>query len=249
MKEILAINHTGCGEPIVLLHGWGMSASVFDSLRDFLAGYREVITVDLPGYGNSQWCPSLSFEDQAALISEHIPAGTLFGWSMGGLYATEIARQNPDRFDRLILVCSNPCFVRRNDWSSAVDESVFDAFALSLERGWTNTIKHFLSLQMLGNADGRHLVRELMAKLKHTGEPELAALDFGLNLLKTADTRSVLSSMEMPVEMIFGNRDALVPISVAKEISKVNSKIRVESLADAAHAPFLSHTAQIAAMI
>ena len=53
----------------------------------------------------------------------------------------------------------------------------------------------------------------------------------------------------MPVDMIFGKRDALVPISVAKEISEVNSEIRVESLADAAHAPFLSHTAQIAAMI
>lgn len=249
MKELLAISRTGCGEPIVLLHGWGMSASVFDTLRDLLAGYREVITVDLPGYGKSQWHPSLSFEDQSALISEHIPAGTLLGWSMGGLYATEIARQNPGRFDRLILMCSNPCFVRRDDWDSAVDESVFDAFALSLEQGWSKTIKHFLSLQMLGNADARILVRELMAKLKYAGEPDVAALSFGLNLLKAADTRSVLSSMEIPIDMIFGKRDALVPIRAAKEISEVNPKIRVESLADAAHAPFLSHTAKIASMI
>ena len=249
MKEKLSISRIGQGKPIILLHGWGMSASVFDPLRDLLAGYHEVITVDLPGYGKSLWHPSLSFEDQAALISEQIPAGTLLGWSMGGLYATEIARQNPDRFDRLILMCSNPCFVRRDDWAAAVDETVFDAFALSLERGWASTIKHFLTLQVLGNSDARHLVRELIVKLKLAGEPDAAALRFGLNLLKTADTRSVLSKMKMPVDMIFGKRDALVPISVAKEISEVNSEIRVESLADAAHAPFLSHTAQIAAMI
>jgi pimeloyl-[acyl-carrier protein] methyl ester esterase len=249
MKEILSINRTGRGKPIVLLHGWGMNASVFGPLCDLLAGYREVITVDLPGYGKSQWHPSLSFEDQAALISAKIPAGTLIGWSMGGLYATEMVRQNPDRFDRLILMCSNPCFVRRGDWGSAVNEEVFDAFARSLEQGWSSTIKHFLSLQMLGNSDARHLVRELIVKLELAGEPDPAALDFGLNLLKTTDTRSVLSKVKLPVDMIFGERDALVPISVAKEISDVNSRIRVESLADAAHAPFLSHTAQIAAMI
>jgi pimeloyl-[acyl-carrier protein] methyl ester esterase len=249
MKEKLSVSRIGQGKPIILLHGWGMSASVFDPLRDLLAGYREVITVDLPGYGKSQWHPSLGFEGQVDLISKQIPEGTLLGWSMGGLYATEIARQNPDRFDRLILMCSNPCFVRRDDWEAAVDEAVFAAFALSLERGWASTIKHFLSLQMLSNSDGRHLIRELMDKLKFAGEPDAAALRFGLNLLKTTDTRSVLSEIEIPVDMVFGKRDALVPISVAKEISKINSKIRVESLADAAHAPFLSHTAQIAAMI
>lgn len=249
MSGILSVSRVGRGKPIILLHGWGMNASVFGSLRDLLAVNREVVTVDLPGYGKSRWHKSLSFEDQAALISEQIPAGSLLGWSMGGLYATEIARQNPGRYERLILLCSNPCFVRREDWRSAVDESVFDAFAESLEQGWANTIKHFLSLQMLGNLDARRLVRELMVRLKNAGEPNAAALSFGLNLLKAADTRCVLSEMEIPVHMIFGKRDVLVPIGVAKEISEVNPEIRVESLADAAHAPFLSHTAQIASMI
>jgi pimeloyl-[acyl-carrier protein] methyl ester esterase len=49
--------------------------------------------------------------------------------------------------------------------------------------------------------------------------------------------------------MIFGRLDALVPASVAKEISEVNSNIQVDLLLDAAHAPFLSHTAQIASMV
>ncbi len=246
-------NRSGQGEPIILLHGWGMSASVFDPLRDLLTlshrHQREVIAVDLPGYGESQWDESLSFEDQAALISEQVPEGILLGWSMGGLYATEMARQNPGRFNRLILMCSNPCFVCRENWPFAVDESVFDNFSQSLQRGWRDTIKHFLSLQMLGNPNARPLVRGLMIKLEQAGEPDAAALRFGLDLLKSADTRSVLSRLEIPIDMIFGRLDALVPVSVAKEISEVNPKIQVELLPDAAHAPFLSHTAQIASMI
>jgi pimeloyl-[acyl-carrier protein] methyl ester esterase len=237
------------GEPIILLHGWGMSASIFDPLCDLLSEQRDVVTVDLPGYGQNQWDGSLSFEDQAALISEQVPEGILLGWSMGGLYATEIARQNPSRFKRLILMCSSPCFVRRDNWPFAVDESVFDAFAESLQQGWRGTIKHFLSLQMLGNPNARQLVRDLMIKLEQSGEPDAAALRFGLDLLKSADTRSVLTQLEIPIDMIFGRLDALVPVKIAKEISEVNPNIQVESLPDAAHAPFLSHTAQIASMI
>ena len=252
MTKTLLVNQVNTvdqGEPIILLHGWGMSASVFDPLRDVLSHQREVITVDLPGYGQNQWDESLCFEDQVALISEQVPEGVLLGWSMGGLYATEMARQNPGRFNRLILMCCNPCFVRREDWSFAVDESVFDDFSQLLQGNWQSAIKRFLSLQMLGNPNARQLVRDLMVKLEQAGEPNDAALRFGLNLLKTADTRLVLSRLDLPIDMIFGRLDALVPASVAKEISEVNSNIKVDLLLDAAHAPFLSHTAQIASMV
>jgi pimeloyl-[acyl-carrier protein] methyl ester esterase len=102
---------------------------------------------------------------------------------------------------------------------------------------------------MLGNPNARQLVRDLMVKLEQAGEPDDAALRFGLDLLKTADTRLVLSRLDLPIDMIFGRLDALVPASVAKEISEVNSNIQVDLLLDAAHAPFLSHTAQIASMV
>jgi len=249
LNKTWVVNRSDQGEPITLLHGWGMSASVFDPLRDLLSLQREVITVDLPGYGGNQWDASLSFEDQTALLGEQVPDGALLGWSMGGLYATEMVRQNPGRFNRLILICSSPCFVRRKHWSFAVDESVFDDFSESLQQGWRGTIKRFLTLQTLGNLNARQLVRDLMIKLELAGEPDAAALRFGLDLLKSADTRSVLSRLEIPIDMIFGRLDALVPVSITKEISKINPKIQVELLADAAHAPFLSHTAQIASII
>ncbi|MGK0398434.1 MAG: pimeloyl-[acyl-carrier protein] methyl ester esterase [Gammaproteobacteria bacterium] len=249
LKKALSVNRSGQGEAIILLHGWGMSGSVFDPLCELLSDHYEVITVDLPGYGQSEWCQSLTFEDQAALISEQVPQGILLGWSMGGLYATEMVRQNPSRFSRLILMCSNPCFVSRENWPFAVDESVFDDFSQSLQQGWRHTIKHFLTLQMLGHSNARQLVRDLMIKLEQSGEPDPAALRFGLDLLKSADNRLVLSQLEIPIQMIFGRLDALVPVSITKEISEINTQIQVELLLDAAHAPFLSNTAQIASII
>jgi pimeloyl-ACP methyl ester carboxylesterase len=67
--------------------------------------------------------------------------------------------------------------------------------------------------------------------------------------LKSADNRLVLSQLEIPIQMIFGRLDALVPVSITKEISEINTQIQVELLLDAAHAPFLSNTAQIASII
>ena len=90
-------------DPIILLHGWGMSASVFQSLEKKLSGCRQTICVDLPGYEGNPWQAGLSFEDQAASIAARLPGGILIGWSMGGLYATEIARQNAQKCKIVIV--------------------------------------------------------------------------------------------------------------------------------------------------
>lgn len=245
----LSLIRRGRGRPIILLHGWGMSASVFEPLSHELAKSREVVTVDLPGYGASAWDASISFQDQVTMIASQLPEGDLLGWSMGGFYALEMIRQNPGKFSQLLLVCCNPCFVRRTGWQCAVDAQVFDAFSQDLRRGWRMTIKRFLSLQMHGSDNARLLIRNLMERLQVGGEPDPEALQFGLDLLKQTDSRELLATLELPIKMILGERDQLVPGSLAKEIIKVNPQIQVESLATAAHAPFLSHSAQFLAMI
>jgi len=245
----LLLTRRGRGRPIILIHGWGMNASVFEPLCHELAKSREVVTVDLPGYGAKAWDASVSFEDQVAMIGSQLPEGELLGWSMGGLYALEMIRQNPSKFSRLVLVCCNPCFVRQNDWQCAVDEQLFDAFNQDLQRGWRNTIKRFMSLQMHGSDNARRLIRDLMERLQRGAEPNPEALQFGLDLLKQTDSRELLATLELPIKVILGERDQLVPNSLAKEIIKVNPKIQVESLATAAHAPFLSHSAQFLTML
>ncbi|MDH5354497.1 MAG: pimeloyl-ACP methyl ester esterase BioH [Gammaproteobacteria bacterium] len=248
-NQALSVTQSGRGEAVILLHGWGMNAAVFEPLRVELARNNRVYCVDLPGYGSSRWDADLSFTDQVALVASSLPAGRLLGWSMGGLYATQLAQQYAGQFSQLTLVCCNPCFVRREDWDCAVDEAVFDAFGEALNRGWKSTVKRFLTLQMHGNDNARQLTRELMAGLETTGEPNIEALLFGLNLLKQNDSRPLLASLDLPIKMILGGRDILVPHNLAKEIVHINPRIQVESLAFAAHAPFLSHTDQFLTML
>lgn len=237
----LSIRRQGSGDPIILLHGWGMNAAVFDGIVQELAGTREVITVDLPGYGASRWDGTLSFSEQAELISREVPDGDLLGWSMGGLYALEMVRQRPDQFRRLYLACFNPCFVQRDDWSCAVTPEIFDEFAQNLKNGWGSTVSRFLNLQMHGIENARTLSRRTVESLQAWGAPNPCALDFGLALLKQQDMRGLLSQTNFPIKMILGRRDTLVPGKLALKIPELNSRIEVESIATAAHAPFLSH--------
>lgn len=247
--QLLSIRRQGRGKPIILLHGWGMNSAVFDGISAELSETREVVCVDLPGYGGSVWDDSLSFGEQAKLIVDELPRGDILGWSMGGLYALEMIRQQPDQFSRVLLACFNPCFVQRDDWPCAVKPEVFDEFSQNLENGWDVTISRFLALQMHGVDNARMLIREAMRSLKLRGEPDPLALDFGLQLMKRRDMRSLLADIGIPVKMILGGLDALVPAELAEEIIQVNPQIEVESLASAAHAPFLSHRTSFLAML
>ncbi len=236
-------------EPLILLHGWGMNARVFEPLVTILENRQQLINPNLPGYGDSHWDASLNFDQQVEQMAQDLPSGRLLGWSMGGLYAIELVTRYPKKFSQLTLVCCNPCFVKRPDWDCAVGESVFDEFCEQLTRGWESTIRRFLSLQMLGETRARGLIRDLSMQIAKDGEPDARVLRFGLDLLKQQDVRSRLQNYEQPISLILGERDVLVPIALSQQISDVNPRIQVESLAGAAHAPFLSHTVEFASLL
>lgn len=53
----LAYARVGAGEPLLLLHGIGHHRQAWDPVVDILATERDVIAVDLPGFGQSSALP------------------------------------------------------------------------------------------------------------------------------------------------------------------------------------------------
>lgn len=168
---------------------------------------------------------------------------------MGGLYAIELALRHPEKFSELILVASNPCFVTRSDWSCAIDTAVLDTFADDMQLDRQRTLRRFLALQMQGESDARAITRDLWQRIVEAGEPDLAVLRFGLDLLRHQDLRETLARLEQPVSLILGERDKLVPIGLRQQITDVAPGIRVESVAGAAHAPFISNPDAVVAQL
>jgi pimeloyl-ACP methyl ester carboxylesterase len=96
----LGFDRRGCGEPLVLVHGLGASRHVWDPVIDLLAAERDVIAVDLPGFGRSRPLPAAIEPSPAALARAVIDTVQRLGVglphvggnSLGGWVALEMAR-------------------------------------------------------------------------------------------------------------------------------------------------------------
>lgn len=93
----------GSGPPLVLLHGLGGSWRSFDRIADGLAARREIVAVDLPGFGHTPPLPGeLTFDGltdavEAFLAAQDLSRADILGSSMGGRLALELARRGVGR--------------------------------------------------------------------------------------------------------------------------------------------------------
>ena len=102
---------------------------------------------------------------------------------------------------------------------------------------------------MKGSDQARAVLRELRDDLGRRPEPDPDALDQGLGILRGTDLRDRLGELACPVLWLLGERDTLTPAGVAGELRQLIPKARVEVLAGAAHAPFLSHADEAVALL
>ncbi|POX44512.1 alpha/beta fold hydrolase [Streptomyces sp. Ru72] len=91
----------GAGEPLLLLHGIGHHRQAWDPVVDILATERDVIAVDLPGFGASPALPEGLAYDLATVVPAlgslcealGIERPHVAGNSLGGLLALELGRE------------------------------------------------------------------------------------------------------------------------------------------------------------
>lgn len=97
----MTLNHIrrGGGRPLLLVHGLGAGWRSWAPILDELAEYREVIAVDLPGFGET---PPLTGEVSIATLTDSVAdfireqgldAVSTVGQSMGGRIVLELARR------------------------------------------------------------------------------------------------------------------------------------------------------------
>ena len=166
---------------------------------------------------------------------------TVCGWSLGGQVALRWAMREPEKVQRLILVNSTPCFVRRPDWNCAMAAETLAQFATALQQDYAQTLRRFLALQVRGCENEHELLAGLRAALFSRGEPDMAALQGGLEILRDCDLRSALPGIRQPALVVAGERDTLTPPQAAQYIAAQMPNAKLALIAGAAHTPFLSH--------
>jgi pimeloyl-[acyl-carrier protein] methyl ester esterase len=232
----------GTGRELVMLHGWGMNSSVWSDFACELAFANRVTLIDLPGHGHSPFQGQQALTGWAEACLEAAPPRAVWlGWSLGSIVALQAARLAPERVAGLLLVAGMPRFVQDDDWPHAMEPRTLDLFIQALGDDHTKTLERFLALQMLGSDLAQETLRRLKRRLRERPDPQPAALEAGLDLLKSADLRPALKGLACPTAWLYGDRDTLAPAKASEQLRAWLPQASTRVIPGAAHTPFLSH--------
>lgn len=222
----LYVKSWGEGRPVVLIHGWPLSADSWDPVALALAenGYR-AIAYDRRGFGRSQqpwqgydydtFADDLADVLEAQGVSQDI---ALVGFSMGGgEVARYMARHGGLSVVRAALVSSVvPCMLKSQDNPEGIEQAVFDDMNAGIRHDrahfFAGFFKTFFGVGMLSQPVSNELLdwargMAMQASLRATLEcaKAFAATDF----------REDLEAFRVPTLIVHGTADKTVPIAAS----------------------------------
>ncbi|MFJ2815743.1 MULTISPECIES: alpha/beta fold hydrolase [unclassified Streptomyces] len=252
----LAYARVGRGEPLLLLHGIGHHRQAWDPVVDILATERDVITVDLPGFGASPALPDGLAHDLAtstAVFGAFCEALELdrphvVGNSLGGLIALELGRE---KLVRTVTALSPAGF-----WSDAERRYAFGVLLTMrrIARGMPLPLVQRLSRSAPGRAlltstiyarPGRRspeaVVAETLALVRATG--------FDETLRAGAAVRFTDDLPGLPVTVAWGTRDKILVRRQGVRAKRIIPRARLIRLPGCGHVPMNDDPALVARVV
>jgi len=247
----LAYACSGSGRPLVLLHGWGMSHAVFTEYLERPPAGCRVVVFDLPGHGASDagttdslvgWARDLAF----AIGRLRLQRPVLCGWSLGGMLALRLAVDRSCPVAALALIGTTPRFVNGDDWRAGVQPARLAAMRRDVRRDYRPTMERFYRLMFAENeltaADYRRIARFATGPDRLPPQPVAEA---GLRILAQTDLRSLLPELRLPVLLLHGRQDAVIPFAAAEALAAALPQARLVAFDDTGHAPFLTRSERV----
>lgn len=223
--------------PLVFLHGWGQSARIWFQQHSAFPG---ACYLNLPGHGGNNDAPASEWVGTLAAALPDTPA-VLVGWSLGGMLALDFTKRFPERVAALALVSTTPGFRQQPGWEHGCDDQLFAEFEQAAKAQTAKIMSRFFALMLHGDdlarSDYNGLARQGIDRQNPASK---AGLEAGLSLLATMDLRSDLATMVLPVLVMHGEQDAVVPVGAGRALASALPNSRFQSFSPCGHAPFLT---------
>lgn len=231
---------------LVLIHGWGLHGGVWDKVIEPLRAFAHVTVIDRAGYGHS---PMMTLaKEQEAILDIAPPCAIYIGWSLGGAIVIDMAVCYPERVMAVVAVATNPCFLQRSNWRCAMSSDDFGVFLDSVRASPYVALVRFMGLQCHGSATQREDMRYLQEQLEKFPIPHRDVLLNGLKELFAADMRIAFQYLHCPILWVMGEKDSLAKVDI-DALFALSRLIAVNTISEAAHAPFVSHPESFVATI
>ncbi|MBE0671657.1 MAG: alpha/beta hydrolase [Anaerolineales bacterium] len=230
----LSYERHGTGTPLVLIHGFPLDLSIWDSIVPLLESDFDLIIPDLRGFGESSTVDTpytmLDFANDIAGLLDFLGVEKAFlaGHSMGGYVALAFAREYPDRVNGLALVSSQAA-----DDAPERKAGRYKTAKDVLEKG-VDVVAESMTPKLSANEKVQEFANLLMKAQSKAGV--IGALKA---MAEREDFTSILPEFNFPVLLIHGDADALIPIDRAKEIKSVLPAAQLIKLKKAGHMPMM----------
>ena len=227
--------------PILFLHGFGASLQTWDTWSQSLSNEYRVISVDLPGFGLTGEDPSGIYTDErsvevleAFLKALQISKVVLVGNSMGGKFAWQFTARYPNQVAKLVLISpdgyASPGIEYGKKTEIPAIAQLYRYFfsktflAMNLEPAYANPktlnddlVNRYYDLMLAPGVRGAILARMQQTVLK--------------------DPVPSLTNIQVPTLLIWGEKDAFIPISNSNDYLKVMPNVKRVSLPNIGHLP------------
>ena len=209
---------------ILLMHGSGLTHIVWSLHEQFYASQGfNVLSVDLPGHGNSEGPSLKSIEKisdwiKSLMLKINIEKIIIIGHSQGGLVSIDFASRYPELIEKIVLVANSYKMPVNQDLIDLAEAGDEKAVLLMMKWGYEGS-KAFI---------GGNPVKKIVNSARDIRE--VLAVDLNAcNNYKNGE--NAIKKINCPTLCIFGDLDKMVPVKAGLKMSDqiINSEVKIIS--------------------
>ena len=210
------------------MHGSGLTHIVWSLHEQFYASQGfNVLSVDLPGHGNSEGPSLKSIEKisdwiKSLMLKINIEKIIIIGHSQGGLVGIDFASRYPKLIEKIVLVANSYKMPVNQDLIDLAEVGDEKAVLLMMKWGYEGS-KAFI---------GGNPVKKIVNSARDIRE--VLAVDLNAcNNYKNGE--NAIKKINCPTLCIFGDLDKMVPVKVGLKMSEQITNSETKIISDCGH--------------
>lgn len=232
---------SGTGAPVLFIHGFPLSSQLWNQQVQDLNKSGHILALDLRGHGKTIYSGQPVSIDQlaedCALFLENIGIKEkviVCGLSMGGYVTFSIYRLIKEKIAGLILTAT------RSDGDSPQarknrENTILTVESQGTEPFFTSMLSKLLSPKNQNNLSITSLAREII----WNSCDRQTVINDQISLMNRRDSTPLLPDIDVPVLIIHGLDDQIVPIAEAQKMHEMIPGANMQIIAGAGHLPNL----------
>jgi len=238
---MLAFDRVGTGIPLVFIHAFPLSKSMWEAQKKVFINNFQFISFDMPGFGESPLKSDRTAMEEMAdevlmtLDELKITEKVIFtGVSMGGYVLLRLIEKAPHRIRGLVLTSTRSA----GDTPEAREKRL--KTVKNLETNGLNPLADTMIPNLLGKTslkENSELAGWLKREILKASVNAVCAAQRGM--AERPDSTSLLKDIKVPTLVISGREDKFIPTTEMESMAAQIPKSRLEIIENAGHLPNL----------